>query len=565
MKNMKKRRKKIYALILLLVITIGYALISTTLKINGVAGIKSNQWDIHWENVQPNQQSTVTTQTPQITENRTKVSYEVNLELPGDFYEFTVDAKNDGTINAKILDIRHSVYLSTDLEHTTTLPSYIKYSIVYDGTEDAPAIGDILASGDKQTYRIRIEYDPLATTLPGSDTTYKIIDEIDYGQTKDEPEQTGFVATPKECTENSCLPTTGCGNIGDEFCIGEECFNLISCNNDKAVLFAKYNLLVGTDCTGIQNNYDSDVVQVCPNIPNTTEGYGKQYAESVMHEGDSFNTYAILPFSPVDYWYGNVGPEGSGKKYVGTIRSSGYNDHFTDIDYYSPPAYVYDENSNLYQPIEDYATYLKSIGAPNTIKARVISSQETWNFGCGGGGYCDEKWPFMYSTEYWTGSASAGTHYHDYTIYSYIDVITTYTNCNSAADYREAFGYGVRPVVEIPLSSIAYDKWRFLNPGSTGTDQQFQYWKNGKTIKEGLVPNLPDFSNNLRTYYFKDSLVQYGWHKIEDSVYYFSEIDTDGNGYTDGNMVFGGDKTINGITYTFADDGKCTSNNCPTL
>ena len=184
MKDIRKRRKKIFALILLLVITIGYALISTTLKINGVAGIKSNTWDIHWENVQPNQQSTVTTEKPSITENATKVTYTVNLELPGDFYEFTVDAKNDGSINGIISDIKHSVYLSTDLEHTTTLPSYIKYSIVYDGTEDAPATGDVLDAGEKQTYRIRIEYDSRATVLPGSDTTYIIIDEIDYGQTK---------------------------------------------------------------------------------------------------------------------------------------------------------------------------------------------------------------------------------------------------------------------------------------------------------------------------------------------------------------------------------------------
>ena len=30
-------------------ITLGFALLSTTLKINGTAGIKSNAWNIHWD------------------------------------------------------------------------------------------------------------------------------------------------------------------------------------------------------------------------------------------------------------------------------------------------------------------------------------------------------------------------------------------------------------------------------------------------------------------------------------------------------------------------------------
>ena len=182
--NYKKRKKKISALILLLVITIGYALLSTTLKINGVANIKSNTWDIHFENVQPNQSSTVTAETPSITDNATKVSYTVELSLPGDFYEFTVDAVNDGSVNGIISDIEHKVYLSTDLEHTTTLPSYIKYSIVYDGTTTVPGQNDILEAGDSITYRIRIEYDENASSLVDEEKEYVIVDEINYAQTK---------------------------------------------------------------------------------------------------------------------------------------------------------------------------------------------------------------------------------------------------------------------------------------------------------------------------------------------------------------------------------------------
>ena len=187
----KKKRKKISALILLLAITIGYALLSTTLKINGIANIKSNTWNIHFENVVPNSESTVTAETPSITDNATKVSYGVGLSLPGDFYEFTVDAVNDGSINGIIEKLDHKVYLSTDLETPVTLPEYIKYSIVYDGTTTAPALGDILEAGESKTYRIRIEFDSEATTLPSADLTYVIVDEVKYTQTKNSGRELG--------------------------------------------------------------------------------------------------------------------------------------------------------------------------------------------------------------------------------------------------------------------------------------------------------------------------------------------------------------------------------------
>ena len=189
MRRDKKKQKMLALFVLLLAVTLGFALLSTTLKINGTAGIKSNTWDIHWENVVPNQNSTVTAETPTITENATKVTYEVELSLPGDFYEFTVDAVNDGSINGEITDIQHTVKLVTieggeEVETTTTLPSYIHATLYYNGTTTPPARGDLLEAGESQTYVVRIEYDSLSEVLPESDATYRITDEITYTQTK---------------------------------------------------------------------------------------------------------------------------------------------------------------------------------------------------------------------------------------------------------------------------------------------------------------------------------------------------------------------------------------------
>ena len=201
MKYNRKKQRKISALILLLLVTIGYALLSTTLKINGTAGIKSNTWGIHWENVQPNNNSTVTAEKPTISENATKVSYEVTLELPGDYYEFTVDAVNSGSINGKISEVKSTIYVldpttgeevidpQTNKPKTANLPNYINSTVYYDGTTTVPKAGDILeADGGKQTYRIRIEYDEESEVLPETNLSYKIETEIIYTQTKDKKE-----------------------------------------------------------------------------------------------------------------------------------------------------------------------------------------------------------------------------------------------------------------------------------------------------------------------------------------------------------------------------------------
>ena len=51
---MRRRRKtnKIYALILiLLVVSLGFATLSTTLKINGTSTLNKNTWNIYWDNI----------------------------------------------------------------------------------------------------------------------------------------------------------------------------------------------------------------------------------------------------------------------------------------------------------------------------------------------------------------------------------------------------------------------------------------------------------------------------------------------------------------------------------
>ena len=146
---------KILLLILVLGLGIGYAYINSDLNINGTAQVNSANWDIHWANIQVASGSVSGTNvvTAPTISNSTTVNYSVILNTPGDYYEFTIDAVNAGTIDAMIDTIDSKLNGAT----ITALPTYLKYSITYaDGV--ALESNHQLLHNTIETYKIRIEY-----------------------------------------------------------------------------------------------------------------------------------------------------------------------------------------------------------------------------------------------------------------------------------------------------------------------------------------------------------------------------------------------------------------------
>ena len=162
--NNKKRNKKLFLmLILVLAVSIGYAAIATTLKINGTTTVKGARWNVYWENPKVTSGS-VTTTKPQLSENDTIATYDITLNEPGDFYEFTIDAVNAGSINAKIAEngIKNVVY-ENDGTTVKTLPAYIGYTVTYADNDEVITEGDILekANGStptKKKYKVKVWY-----------------------------------------------------------------------------------------------------------------------------------------------------------------------------------------------------------------------------------------------------------------------------------------------------------------------------------------------------------------------------------------------------------------------
>ena len=166
---MRKGKKRIVLLLILVVgISIGYAALANTIKINGTSVVKGANWNIYWDNVNVDSGSVsganvITTPTTSGT-TTTEVEFSVVLPEPGDYYEFTIDAVNAGSIDAMIEDngVQNKVYSDSGYTEEATLPDVVRYTVTnLDGS--AIESGHVLPKKEgstptRETYKVRVEY-----------------------------------------------------------------------------------------------------------------------------------------------------------------------------------------------------------------------------------------------------------------------------------------------------------------------------------------------------------------------------------------------------------------------
>ena len=197
--------------------------------------------------------------------------------------------------------------------------------------------------------------------------------------------------------------------LGDIVKIGDQEFFFLKYDGDDKVLIARYNLKVGY-ATTYANNSEVILDTYTPSDP----GYGLQNSECIGSSGvGSEIEYCVDSFSETDYWNGQLG---AGKKY--------------------PDNHVYDENSNIYQYVEDYKSYLEGLGA-NIKEARLITGEDYSSSMDVRDLYRNN----VYSTTFWTGYV-----YENYGRYYYIGFIMR-VGAHGMAPYN--FRSGVRPVIVI--------------------------------------------------------------------------------------------------------------------
>lgn len=175
--HIKKSKQIAICSIIILFIAIAFAALSATLGITSNARIAKVNWGVYFENLEEVDGSVEARRAATINESdKTKIDFGVDLNIPGDYYEFEVDVVNSGTIDAKISDIRLDGLSLEQLK-------YLKYSYWY-ADETEVKIDDILKAGERDRIIVRVEfsYDVTEEELPTVETTINLDFKITYVQ-----------------------------------------------------------------------------------------------------------------------------------------------------------------------------------------------------------------------------------------------------------------------------------------------------------------------------------------------------------------------------------------------
>ncbi len=197
------------------------------------------------------------------------------------------------------------------------------------------------------------------------------------------------------------------------------------------------------------------------NIIPSAEWYATMSTPIEWKQGDASETgyeysYKVIEFTPTVYWYNCMATTSTTSEQGQCSKI--YENLYDDEEY----AYIYDQNSNLYQPMEIYRDYLEeTVGNGIITDVRPMSFKEANSI-------ISNSW--VYNQTYFLGSSSPigdgmwhidsreypeGTNYRcpsygDGSCF-YYDEHITYTNCSdSGYGVMECYDkYGVRPVIEI--------------------------------------------------------------------------------------------------------------------
>ena len=243
--------------------------------------------------------------------------------------------------------------------------------------------GDILEKGETKKITITIEFikDLTKEDLPKQTSTISLSYKLNFVQTDDK-------AT--SVSQGNNFKTY---SVGDEFCLENECFYVIKDNGTTVDAFAKQNV-----------NTESN------------------------RQDENANTLAFTERKNGNYGYWSDSNKNLLSKY-GT----------------SYPANVFDSNSLLYEPVQNYKTYLKNTLGKTSIDVRLITYEELISLGCNKNTYrCTSAPSWVYSTSYWTASANSHT---------YVRFVGS-SDYFASAPFDNSGNYGLRPVITISKSDI---------------------------------------------------------------------------------------------------------------
>ena len=145
----KKSIKKLVFTIIILFISIGFAVLTSNLSLNTKIAFRENTFDIHFENINVLDSSTLINPSASITDT-TSIDFSGDFNKPGEYIDFSFYIVNSGTIDGQLNSI------TTNL--TTEQLEYINYSFKYAIDDSLVNLKDYIYAGQSRKVIARFEY-----------------------------------------------------------------------------------------------------------------------------------------------------------------------------------------------------------------------------------------------------------------------------------------------------------------------------------------------------------------------------------------------------------------------
>lgn len=146
-----------------LLMSVGFAALNTSLTIDGVSTVLASSWDIHFANLNlSNVVGEATEVTPPTLSSTSITDFSVNLRNNKDSISYSVDVVNAGDYDAKISTITLANPVCSGngtnaINDATNVCRYFKYTLTYsNGT--AVSLNDILSSGQTKQMILTLSY-----------------------------------------------------------------------------------------------------------------------------------------------------------------------------------------------------------------------------------------------------------------------------------------------------------------------------------------------------------------------------------------------------------------------
>lgn len=166
-----KKNKFLLLVAIILFLSIGFAILTVNLDIQGSFSFQKNEWNIHYDNIVINSGS-VSNELPTTSGN--ELNFTTNLHSPGEYYSFNFDVVNSSTLNAMV----DSVTISGIEESSKYVDCTVKYN---NGTPISK--NDILYTGYSTDLTVKVLYKDISLEeIPKDNINLNVTISINYKQ-----------------------------------------------------------------------------------------------------------------------------------------------------------------------------------------------------------------------------------------------------------------------------------------------------------------------------------------------------------------------------------------------